>query len=100
MSTWQRATLAGTYASAAIIIYLSNGLASAYTNWAAVGLIGLACWEFEPVLTTILDNTKTRVRPAPGRMTNIVANFNARRFRRKNPAPPDQTPPTGSPTPP
>lgn len=97
MSTWQRAALAGIYASAAIIVYLSNGLASAYTNWAAVGLIGLACWEFEPVLTTIMGNTKAQVRPAPD---NITANFNARRFRRKNPAPPDQTPPTGSPTPP
>lgn len=68
MNTWQHAALAGIYGSAAIIVYLSNGLMSAYTNWAAVGLIGLACWEFEPVLMTILDNTKARVHPAPERI--------------------------------
>jgi len=62
ISTWQRAVLTGTYSVAAIVLYLSNGTASAYANWAAVGLIGLVCWEFEPVLTAILGDTKARPR--------------------------------------
>ena len=60
MSTWQRAVLAGTYGFAAIVVYLSSGMLSGYMSWAAVGLIGLACWELEPVLTAILGDTKAR----------------------------------------
>lgn len=55
MKGWHRAVLAGAYCIAAIWIYLGRGALPAYFGWASVVFIGLACWEFEPILRRMLS---------------------------------------------
>ena len=58
MNGWHRIVLAGTYCVAAIWIYLARNTLPAFFGWAAVALIGLACWEFEPILRKFMSKPK------------------------------------------
>lgn len=58
LNGWHRIVLAGAYCVAAIWIYLARGALPSYSGWAAVALIGLACWEFEPILKKLLGGSK------------------------------------------
>jgi hypothetical protein len=55
MKGWHRLVLAGAYCAAAIWIYLARDALPAHSGWVSVGLIGLACWEFEPILRWLLN---------------------------------------------
>ena len=60
MKLWQRLALGGTYGAAGAWVYLSRGSLPAHSAWAAAVLIGLACWEFEPILKMLM----AKARPA------------------------------------
>ncbi len=60
MNGWHRGVLAGAYCAAAIWIYLARDALPSYSGWAAVALIGLACWEFEPILRKLLSRTEPK----------------------------------------
>ena len=56
----QRIALSIVYGVCGLLVYLNRGSLPAYSSWAAAVLVGLGCWEFEPILTSLLGKARPR----------------------------------------